>query len=243
MRNSTRRELDAQHYQEASVAKVDTSGWSRDELEKEVQRLHDELARSQLSDAHHAAALREMYSHLSTGTDVADGAARPNMVQSSGQEEADTSRAAAEKTGRKNLDHEPPTAVHEQLALNEVLAKAGKRALGGGLPGAAAMVVQVGGLMWLRTTMNYQYRHGTSTLEAMRYLYKNGGIPRFYQGAGPALIQGPLARFVRQFLGSVLCGAAPFGPVVHHTAEGSLLSLPACLPACLTDRPTNQPTA
>ena len=51
--------------------------------------------------------------------------------------------------------------------------------------------------MWLRTTMNYQYRHGTSTAEALRYLYKNGGIPRFYQGAGPALIQGPLARFVR----------------------------------------------
>ena len=80
--------------------------------------------------------------------------------------------------------------------------------------------VQVGGLMWLRTTMNYQYRHGTSTLEAMRYLYKNGGIPRFYQGAGPALIQGPLARFVRQFLGSVLCGAAPFGPVVHTYGGG-----------------------
>ena len=49
--------------------------------------------------------------------------------------------------------------------------------------------------MWLRTTMNYQYRHGTSTTEAFRALYKQGGIPRFYQGAGPALLQGPLARF------------------------------------------------
>ncbi|KAF8752842.1 CAAX prenyl protease N-terminal, five membrane helices [Rhizoctonia solani] len=37
-----------------------------------------------------------------------------------------------------------------------------KRALGGGLSGAAAMVLQVLTLMPLRTIMNYQYRHGTS---------------------------------------------------------------------------------
>ncbi len=40
--------------------------------------------------------------------------------------------------------------------LGETLKKAGKRALGGGLPGAAAMGVQVLSLMWLRTTVNYQ---------------------------------------------------------------------------------------
>jgi len=32
----------------------------------------------------------------------------------------------------------------------------GDRALGGGLPGASAMAVQVLSLMWLRTTVNYQ---------------------------------------------------------------------------------------
>lgn len=42
--------------------------------------------------------------------------------------------------------------------LGETLKKAGKRALGGGLPGAAAMGVQVLSLMWLRTTVNYQVR-------------------------------------------------------------------------------------
>ncbi len=49
--------------------------------------------------------------------------------------------------------------------------------------------------MWLRTTMNYQYRHGTSTSVAIKTLYKEGGIPRFYKGVVPALFQGPLARF------------------------------------------------
>lgn len=39
-----------------------------------------------------------------------------------------------------------------------VVAKAGSRALGGGVSGAAAAVVQVLSLMWLRTTMNFQVR-------------------------------------------------------------------------------------
>lgn len=34
-----------------------------------------------------------------------------------------------------------------------------------------------------------QYRYGTSTMEALRTLYSQGGIPRFYQGLLPALIQ------------------------------------------------------
>lgn len=43
--------------------------------------------------------------------------------------------------------------------------------------------------MWLRTTVNYQYRYGTSTSVALRTLYADGGIARFYQGVGPALLQ------------------------------------------------------
>lgn len=75
------------------------------------------------------------------------------------------------------------------------LAKAKADALAGGIPGMAAMSVQVLSLMWLRTTVNYQYRYGTSTMTALRTLYKDGGIPRFYRGVGPALVQGPLSRF------------------------------------------------
>ena len=43
---------------------------------------------------------------------------------------------------------------------SDVFAKAAKRALGGGVSGALAGVFQVLLLMWLRTTVNYQMRHG-----------------------------------------------------------------------------------
>lgn len=77
----------------------------------------------------------------------------------------------------------------------DILKKAGKDALGSGLPGMLAMSVQVASLMWLRTTVNYQYRYGTDMRTAMTHLYRQGGVKRFYQGLGPALIQAPLSRF------------------------------------------------
>ena len=84
---------------------------------------------------------------------------------------------------------------NEALPMDEVLKKALKRATGGGIAGAAAMAVQVTSLMWMRTTMNYQYRYGTTTSQALRKLYADGGIRRFYRGYGPALVQGPMSRF------------------------------------------------
>ncbi|THH32736.1 hypothetical protein EUX98_g1444 [Antrodiella citrinella] len=75
------------------------------------------------------------------------------------------------------------------------LGKALKSALGGGLSGAAAMVLQVLTLMPIRTVMNYQYRYGTSTMAATRTLYADGGWTRYYQGLAAALIQGPVSRF------------------------------------------------
>lgn len=79
--------------------------------------------------------------------------------------------------------------------VKEVFVRAGHRALGGGVSGAIAGVAQVLTLMWLRTAMNYQYRHGGSMSVALRTLYAQGGIPRFYQGVGFALLQNPLSRF------------------------------------------------
>merc|ERR1719325_81823 len=70
-----------------------------------------------------------------------------------------------------------------------------RRGIIGGTSGAAAMGIQVTTLMWMRTTMNYQYRYGTSTTEALRTLWNQGGVRRFYRGFGPALFQGPLSRF------------------------------------------------
>lgn len=51
------------------------------------------------------------------------------------------------------------------------------------------MGIQVLSLMWLRTTVNYQYRHGSSMTTAFKTLYADGGVVRFYRGLAPALIQ------------------------------------------------------
>jgi hypothetical protein len=77
----------------------------------------------------------------------------------------------------------------------DIFEESKNKALRGGLAGMGAMVVQVSSLMWLRTTMNYQYRYGTSTFSAVKHLYKDGGVLRFYRGYIPALLQGPLSRF------------------------------------------------
>ena len=79
--------------------------------------------------------------------------------------------------------------------LRQSLGAAAKKAVGGGIAGAIAMVVQVFALMWLRTTINYQHAKGMPTLQAMAALYQEGGIPRFYKGLWLALIGAPLARF------------------------------------------------
>jgi len=80
-------------------------------------------------------------------------------------------------------------------SLQVILASAGKKALGGGISGALAMVVQVVALMWMRTTINFQHKYGMSTREALAALYAQGGIARFYQGMSAALLQAPLSRF------------------------------------------------
>ena len=50
-------------------------------------------------------------------------------------------------------------------------------------------------LLTLLLQVNYQYRHGTSFPVALRTIYADGGIPRFYRVVIPALAQGPLSRF------------------------------------------------
>ena len=81
------------------------------------------------------------------------------------------------------------------LTTQQIFEKAAKKALGGGVSGALAGVAQVLLLMWLRTTMNYQYRNGGGTRDAMAALYEEGGLRRFYRGVSFALFQTPLTRF------------------------------------------------
>jgi len=57
------------------------------------------------------------------------------------------------------------------------------------------MTLQVLSLMWMRTTMNYQFKHGGHFLDTVTLLYKEGGLSRFYRGVVPALMIGPISRF------------------------------------------------
>ena len=81
--------------------------------------------------------------------------------------------------------------LNEAFNLNKSLNKA----LNGGMAGSAAMATQVLSLMWLRTTMNYQYKNGGNMVNTLGLLYKEGGVKRLYRGYPFALMQGPLARF------------------------------------------------
>lgn len=82
------------------------------------------------------------------------------------------------------------------IDYGNLAATAARRAIGGGASGAAAGVVQVLSLMWLRTAMNYQYRFGGDGLAStLRTLWKEGGVRRLYRGFSFALVQSPLSRF------------------------------------------------
>lgn len=83
----------------------------------------------------------------------------------------------------------------ERPGFTNQMQVAGKRALGGGVAGASAMVLQVSTLMWMRTIMNYQYRNGGTFTGSYRILMAEGGVRRLYSGLGPAFLQGPMSRF------------------------------------------------
>lgn len=55
--------------------------------------------------------------------------------------------------------------IVRNIFSSPIVQKAATKAIGGGLSGALAGFVQVLTLMWLRTTMNYQYRYGTGMKE------------------------------------------------------------------------------
>ena len=78
---------------------------------------------------------------------------------------------------------------------SEILQKSIQKSINVGMAGYAATGFQVCSMMWLRTTMNYQFKNGGSTFQTIKLLYKEGGIPRFYRGVSFALINAPLSRF------------------------------------------------
>ena len=64
-----------------------------------------------------------------------------------------------------------------------------------GIASAGAMYVNIFALMWLYTIIAYQNVKGCTSYKAVRTLYSEGGIYRFYRGLIPAMIIGPLSRF------------------------------------------------
>lgn len=131
-------------------------------------------------------------------------------------------------------------------ALHSALASAGRRALGGGVSGAIAGAAQVLTLMWLRTAMNYQYRHGGGLGAALRAIYAQGGVARFYEGVGFALIQNPLSRFGDTAANSgvlALFDASSAGATIPLGARTALASSVAALwRICITPLDTCKTT-
>lgn len=81
------------------------------------------------------------------------------------------------------------------MTFTEIYAKSKYKIINSGLAGSSAAVIQVTSLLWLRTTLNYQYTNGISTSNALKTLYKQGGVRRFYRGYLPALVLASSARF------------------------------------------------
>ena len=112
--------------------------------------------------------------------------------------------------------------------IRSVLSRSLARAGSGGLPGAAAGVLQVLTFMWLRTVVNYQCRYGASMVAAATELYRQGGVLRFYRGVSFALVSNPLSRFGMAAANEgaiALSDALPWPvPVAFATWIGSLFA-------------------
>lgn len=112
------------------------------------------------------------------------------------------------------------------VSVGELAAKAMQKAFKGGLAGFIAGIFQVLCFMWLRTIMNRQYYKGGSTLENAKELFMEGGVLRFYQGFGYAVIEAPISRFGDTFSnGLVLALLAGF--TIHPLFSTVLVAVTA----------------
>ena len=134
------------------------------------------------------------------------------------------SRTLQIRSGATTKSNGAATSV--DMTLAEILAKAAKKGIGGGVPGFVAGVIQVITLMWLRTVINYQSRYGTSFRETLLVLFNEGGVPRFYRGIAFALVQAPMARFVATFANDGCEALLASLPMTKHwgPARGTMIS-------------------
>lgn len=104
------------------------------------------------------------------------------------------------------------------MHYNEIL----KSSVQAGISGGIAMTFQVSSLMWLRTTMNYQYKNGGTMLNTLKLLRNEGGILRLYRGYPFALMQGPIARFGDTAMNKFANEALKEKHIAIKTGAGSL---------------------
>ena len=79
-----------------------------------------------------------------------------------------------------------PSTFKDMIRSNELIRESYSSAVAG-----SAQVIT---LMWLRTINSYQSNYDVSFFTALRNLYEDGGLSRFYRGLPVALVQGPLSR-------------------------------------------------
>eukprot|EP00746_Dinoflagellata_sp_MGD_P016006 gnl/MRDRNA2_/MRDRNA2_135895_c0_seq1.p1 gnl/MRDRNA2_/MRDRNA2_135895_c0~~gnl/MRDRNA2_/MRDRNA2_135895_c0_seq1.p1 ORF type:complete len:563 (+),score=97.50 gnl/MRDRNA2_/MRDRNA2_135895_c0_seq1:115-1803(+) len=171
-----------------------------DPLKAELFQLRREIAAAQRAgDDAASKSLREKFQRRQN-VFVTGQRLREELI--TGIQQEDFRRAAEAQEALEKFKMESQRLVEDDFGSKEgssnnsdILVNAGRRALGNGVAGAAAMLVQVTSLMWIRTIMNYQYRYGTGIAEAISNLHREGGLLRFYRGYLPAVLQGPLARF------------------------------------------------
>ena len=104
------------------------------------------------------------------------------------------------------------------MHYNEIL----KSSVQAGVSGGIAMTFQVSSLMWLRTTMNYQYKNGGNMFDTLKLLRNEGGILRLYRGYPFAIMQGPVARFGDTAMNKFANEALKDKHIAIKTGAGSL---------------------
>lgn len=129
------------------------------------------------------------------------------------------------------LHYAVPDFMRERDRRRHVLATASHKAFQGGLGALGGQAINVCCLMWMQTIMNNQYRRGGTFVATAERLYAEGGLRRFYQGFGPAMLLAPITRFTdvaaNEFALVSLQGSTYSTPV--RTAFGSMIAASARL--------------
>lgn len=132
-----------------------------------------------------------------------------------------------ERSGSGSSDDSNKSRNAQKDKDHKAFLKAVKYAAKSGLSGALAGAVQVLALMWLRTSVTWMTAYGGSMSNALKMLYKDGGVLRFYAGVEFALLINPLTRFGQSVVNFGVEAAAktyPSLPLVGTVWAASVLS-------------------